>query len=131
MDCNSANNHDAPLSQQAIFVNTHLIHQAMEGLQKSRGEFQTLLEQAESGDRSVYYDLGVRFIQGDGTEKDPAQGAHWFSLAAEEGDLRAIGALGHCYRTGDGVAQDMQLAVELFRSAAEQGSAAALCDLGL
>ena len=89
MDTNANNNRESFEDQQVIFVDTHLIQKAVEGLQRAREEFQTLLEQAEGGDASVYYDLGVRYTEGDGTDKDPAQAARWFALASEDGDLRA------------------------------------------
>lgn len=88
MDTNANNNRESFEDQQVIFVDTHLIQKAVEGLQRAREEFQTLLEQAEGGDASVYYDLGVRYTEGDGTDKDPAQAARWFALASEDGDLR-------------------------------------------
>ena len=93
MDTNANNNRESFEDQQVIFVDTHLIQKAVEGLQRAREEFQTLLEQAEGGDASVYYDLGVRYTEGDGTDKDPAQAARWFALASEDGDLRATDLL--------------------------------------
>ena len=94
MDTNANNNRESFEDQQVIFVDTHLIQKAVEGLQRAREEFQTLLEQAEGGDASVYYDLGVRYTEGDGTDKDPAQAARWFALASEDGDLRATDCWG-------------------------------------
>ena len=53
MDTNANNNRESFEDQQVIFVDTHLIQKAVEGLQRAREEFQTLLEQAEGGDASV------------------------------------------------------------------------------
>ena len=131
MDTNANNNRESFEDQQVIFVDTHLIQKAVEGLQRAREEFQTLLEQAEGGDASVYYDLGVRYTEGDGTDKDPAQAARWFALASEDGDLRATDLLGRCYQSGAGVEKDEARAAELYRQAAEQDYAPAQCDLGL
>lgn len=131
MDTNANNNRESFEDQQVIFVDTHLIQKAVEGLQRAREEFQTLLEQAEGGDASVYYDLGVRYTEGDGTDKDPAQAARWFALASEDGDLRATDLLGRCYQSGAGVEKDEARAAELFQQAAEQDYAPAQCDLGL
>ena len=50
MDTNANNNRESFEDQQVIFVDTHLIQKAVEGLQRAREEFQTLLEQAEGGD---------------------------------------------------------------------------------
>ena len=76
--------------RDVVFINTHLIQRAMEGLQKSREKFQALLEQAELGELSVQYDLALRYLEGDGVEADPVQAVHWLSQAAELGDLRAL-----------------------------------------
>ena len=116
---NNANNGHEAYDDQVIFVDTHLIQKAVEGLQRSREEFQSLLEQAEGGDPAAYYDLGVRYAEGDGAERDPARAAHWFSLAAEDGDLRAVDLLGRCYQAGSGVEKDEARAVELFQQAAD------------
>ena len=48
MDTNANNNRESFEDQQVIFVDTHLIQKAVEGLQRAREEFQTLLEQAEA-----------------------------------------------------------------------------------
>ena len=128
---NNANNGHEAYDDQVIFVDTHLIQKAVEGLQRSREEFQSLLEQAEGGDPAAYYDLGVRYAEGDGAERDPARAAHWFSLAAEDGDLRAVDLLGRCYQAGSGVEKDEARAAELYQQAADQGYAPAQCDLGL
>ena len=46
MDTNANNNRESFEDQQVMFVDTHLIQKAVEGLQRAREEFQTLLEQA-------------------------------------------------------------------------------------
>ena len=83
--------------QDVVFINTHLIQRAMEGLQKSREKFQALLEQAELGELSVQYDLALRYLEGDGVEADPVQAVHWLYQAAELGALRALETLARCY----------------------------------
>ena len=66
---------------QVIFVNTELIQRAVAGLQRSREEFQALLDQAELGDLSAQYDLAMKYADGDGVDRDMAQAAHWFAQA--------------------------------------------------
>ena len=128
---NNANNGHEAYDDQVIFVDTHLIQKAVEGLQRSREEFQSLLEQAEGGDPAAYYDLGVRYAEGDGAERDPARAAHWFSLAAEDGDLRAVDLLGRCYQAGSGVEKDEARAAECYLQAAEQDYAPAQTNLAV
>ena len=57
---------------QVIFVNTELIQRAVAGLQRSREEFQALLDQAELGDLSAQYDLAMKYADGDGVDRDMA-----------------------------------------------------------
>ena len=129
MDTNANNNRESFEDQQVIFVDTHLIQKAVEGLQRAREEFQTLLEQAEGGDASVYYDLGVRYTEGDGTDKDPAQAARWFALASEDGDLRATDLLGRCYQSGAGVEKDEARGGGALSAGGGAGLRPAQCDL--
>ena len=100
---------------QVIFVNTELIQRAVAGLQRSREEFQALLDQAELGDLSAQYDLAMKYADGDGVDRDMAQAAHWFAQAAEQDDMRAVEALGRCYQLGEGVEKDEKREVELFQ----------------
>ena len=77
MDTNANNNRESFEDQQVIFVDTHLIQKAVEGLQRAREEFQTLLEQAEGGDASVYYDLGVRYTEATGPTRTRPRRPLW------------------------------------------------------
>jgi len=46
-------------------------------------------QNAISGNPSAQYDLGMRYLKGDGLEKDLEQARHWLSLAAKAGNGRA------------------------------------------
>lgn len=93
-------------------------------LNRSKEEFRALLEQAESGDPAVWYDLAIRYLEGDGVERDPAQAVHWLEQAAEDGDLRAMDVLGRCYLLGSSGEKDPARAIELYRQAARPGPSA-------
>ena len=110
MDTNANNNRESFEDQQVIFVDTHLIQKAVEGLQRAREEFQTLLEQAEGGDASVYYDLGVRYTEGDGTDKDPAQAAQRCVSRLEEQGAEFIICLSHSGTSQTSASEDEDLA---------------------
>ena len=83
--------------QSVVLIDTGLIQRALSGVQKSKEEFRTLLAQAEMGDPSAQYDVGIRYVQGDGVEKDPAKAADWLRRAAEEDDLRAVDEIGRAH----------------------------------
>ena len=131
MDSDNRKNNEIYGPGDVVFVDTTLIQKAAEGLQKSKEEFQAMLEQAELGDSAVYHDLGVRYAEGDGTPKDMERAAHWFAQSAELGDIRSMESLGRCYQLGAGVEADMARALELYQSAADEGHAPAMTDLGL
>ena len=80
--------------QNITFVNTEMIRHALSGVQKAKEEFQALLEKAELGDTSVFFELGSRCMDGDGTERSPEQAVKWFRQAVDQGDPRGIEALG-------------------------------------
>ena len=85
-----------------VFVDTQAIMRAMQGVKRDKESFQALLEAAESGDTSVYYDLATRYADGEGVEKNEEQAFFWFSRSAEDGDLRGLDSLGRCYQIGFG-----------------------------
>jgi len=42
-------------------------------------------KQAEEGSESAQYELGVRYLKGDGVEKDEAMGRKWLALSSKNG----------------------------------------------
>ena len=85
---------------------------------------------AEQGDAKAQADLGARYAEGIGVEKDYADAVKWFRKAAEQGNARAQGVLGTFYHEGLGVEKNYAEAVKWFRKAAEQGNADAQGVLG-
>jgi TPR repeat protein len=90
-----------------------------------------LRARAERGEAEAQFNLGVRYVTGEGVSKDHAQAVAWFRRAAELGDAEAQRSLGVMYGTGKGVAQDHTQAAAWLRKAAEQGDAEAQFNLGL
>jgi FOG: TPR repeat, SEL1 subfamily len=66
------------------------------------------------------YELGTRYQNGDGVEKNYALAAKFFRRAAEENYAPAQSQLGVCYCYGLGVKQSYAEAVKWFRKAAEK-----------
>lgn len=46
-------------------------------------------ERAEAGSASVQYDLGLRYLEGKGVEKDPALAKKWLKKSADQGNAKA------------------------------------------
>jgi GAF domain/Sel1 repeat/PilZ domain len=62
---------------------------------------------ADLGNPDAEWQLGVRYHNGYGVEKDDAQAMRWFQRAAEQGHVNAQAALGAYYWAGRGVPQDL------------------------
>lgn len=86
---------------------------------------------AEEGDMDAQYELGVRYIEGDGVEQSAEKAVEWFRKSAGQGYAAAQNHLGVCYENGDGVEQSAEKAVMWYRKAAEQGYALAQNNLGV
>lgn len=99
-------------------------------------EFLSLKRQAEAGDAAAQNALGLRYSEGKGVAKDPAQALVWWRKAADQGEANAQYRLGEIYNGtySDilyGVPKDAAQAVTWYRKAAEQGYAAAQRRLGV
>ena len=80
-----------------------------------------LTKAAENGDSRAQFDLGNRYLYGDGVIADNYEAARWFQSAAEQGNNNAQYNLGVMYMQGTGVIADIQTAVEWFGKAADLG----------
>ncbi len=74
--------------------------------------------------------LGLRYLRGDGVEKDSEEAVRLFRLTADASCAAADVELGKCFRGGRGVDKDMNEAVRLFRRAMLAGSMDAQVELG-
>jgi len=94
-------------------------------------EVAKLRTDAAHGDAAAQYELGMRFLSGDGVKPDEVEAAAWFRLAAEQGDDSGQNALGASYHQGQGLPRDHELAVDWYLKAASQGNIKAQFNLGL
>jgi TPR repeat protein len=73
-------------------------------------------------DPRAAYDLGIRYLRGDGVKRDGSTGIHWLREAGDRGDPRAQAALGHLYLTGlEEMGSDPAEAEKWLSLAAERG----------
>ena len=87
-------------------------------------------QNAEAGNASAMFNLGVMYAKGEGVVQDHREAVQWYRKAAEAGDAEAMFYLGVRYFEGQGVVQDHREAVQWFRKAAEAGNASAMNNLG-
>ena len=87
-------------------------------------------KEAENGNASAQFFVGVAHEQGYARKQDAAKAVEWYRKAAEQGHPGAQTFLGFALLTGFGVAKDPEQAVAWFRKAAEKGNPEAQQNLG-
>lgn len=116
--------------------------------------FLWFLQAAENGSRDAQFEVGSRYLSGDGVREEDKAACTWFVKAAEQGHLRARQAvvartefdlvskaaengdagsqfqLGMFYASGHGVKASDNMAVHWFEKAAKQGHPEAMYELG-
>jgi TPR repeat protein len=81
----------------------------------------TLQRLAEGGNSDAQFELGIRYLAGDGFAKDEKQAANWLQKAADQHNLAAMNAMGTLYEEGVGMPKDPKKAFEWYEQAAKYG----------
>ena len=84
-------------------------------------DIKKLTQQANQGDASAQYNLGLMYRKGEGVPQDDVEGVKWYRLAADQGAAYAQYNLGLMYEKGTGVPQDYVQAHKWYNLAAAQG----------
>lgn len=92
--------------------------------------FESCKSQAEKGDQLAQFNLGNRYLQGDGVLKDDVNAIAWYRKSAEQGNADAQVNLGACYSNGIGLPRDPAQGMMWYRKAAEKGHAPGQYNLG-
>ncbi len=90
-----------------------------------------LADAARNGNPDALYEIGMRYQDGLGLKRDPAEAAIWFDAAAERGSAPAAFQLGSLYEKGVGVDRDAAEAITLYRKAARAGNVSAMHNLAV
>lgn len=99
-------------------------------LAKHKENFVTWSVEAEQGDASAQFNLGVMYTYGHAVEKNPVLARELYLKAAAQDLDVAHHALGMMSKDGFGVAQDYQEAMKWFKSAAALGNHFAELEIG-
>lgn len=75
----------------------------------------------EPSDAVAQFELGARYLHGDGVAVDNFEALRWFKLAADGGNANAQYNIAVMYLNGIGVIRDPEEAVSWFLAAAENG----------
>lgn len=93
--------------------------------EEALSELEQLRKSAEAGESAAQFELGNRYLYGEGVVADDFAAARWFRDAAEQGNNNAQYNLGVMYMQGQGVIADLAQAIDWFLKAANQGDAPA------
>ena len=91
-------------------------------MSQSAPDFTMTKSQAEAGDASAQFDLGLIYYEGLNVPKDTGEAIKWYRKAADQGIVGALFNLGEIYRHGNGVPKDRAEALKWYRKAADQGN---------
>lgn len=103
----------------------------LSGSVRASDDLTALKTQAEAGSVTAQFDLGNRYLEGDGVEQDNFEALRWFTLAAENGNGNAQYNIAVMYLNGIGVVRDPEQAVAWFVKAAENGDSPSQFTLGV
>ena len=86
-------------------------------------------QRAQAGSAAAQFDLGKRYIDGDGVVSDDAEAVRWFRRAATQGHVGAQHSLALCLAEGRGAPRNTSDAVQWLRRAANKGHAPSAAEL--
>ncbi|MBQ2152767.1 MAG: protein kinase [Clostridia bacterium] len=86
-----------------------------------QNDLQSLIRNAEQGDADAQCNLGNRYYNGEGVERDYRKAVYWYTKAAEQGNAVAQCGLCICFYFGSGIEKDLSSAVYWYEKAAAQG----------
>jgi len=90
-----------------------------------------LRKAASEGDAAAQFIIGVRYLEGKGTEPDLTKAAEWLERAARTGLAPAQYRLAALYERGLGVDKDLDRARSWYAAAAERGNIKAMHNLAV
>jgi localization factor PodJL len=90
-----------------------------------------LREAANAGDAEALFEIGRRYTDGDGVERDLATAAKWYEAAARAGSASAQYRFANFLEKGNGIPLDVEKAALWYQRAAEQGNALAMHNLAV
>jgi TPR repeat protein len=95
------------------------------------GSFEKIKMQAEKGDATAQFKLGVMYFNGQETAQNYKEALKWFQRAAEQQLPEAQYNVGLMYYEGKGASQNFTEALKWFNKAAEQNNPKAQYNLGV
>ena len=88
----------------------------------AKKKFEETKANAEKGDASAQFSLGIMYFKGHGVSQDHKEAVKWYRKSAEQGDAGAQYALGYLYYNGKGVKENRITAYALCIIASANGN---------
>ncbi len=117
----------APVAGKVVRVGKNAFNLVRDG----KEAFRWYRLSAEQGNATAQFNLGVRYLTGEGVLQDDKEAVKWYRLSAEQGEAMGQYNLGVMYAKGEEVPQDYKEAVKWYRLSAEQGDADGQFGLGV
>lgn len=95
-----------------------------------KASFDWLCAAAARGRAHAMAEVGLRYSNGAGVERDLVKATQWFSQARDAGDVSAATLLAECYLFGKGVNKNEATAIHLLQDAAAANDPRAMDQLG-
>jgi serine/threonine protein kinase/TPR repeat protein len=83
-----------------------------------QGSFNWWCAAAAHGRTRAMREVGLRYANGAGTDRDLVKATQWFDMAIQAGDISAKTLLSECYLLGKGVTKNEAKAIQLLKEAA-------------
>ncbi|MBT53547.1 MAG: hypothetical protein CMF72_09145 [Mameliella sp.] len=109
---------------------TGFLAEALSAAERSDEAFTAYRTAALAGDAIGQAGLGISYLWGLGTDRDPQVAREWFEKSAAQGHPIAKTALGVIYQHGQGVTADPDRALKLYQEGADAGYHGAQDQLG-
>lgn len=100
-------------------------------LNLAKAAFPEVKKIAEAGDDLAQYVLGKMYSNGEGADRNYAEGVKWYMKSAAKGHPEAQCNIGYAYARGLGLEADEKKAVEWFMKSAKSGSPVCQYNLGV
>ncbi len=117
--------HAAHPTALAASIQPHIVHASR------LAPLDRLTAAAEKGDAKAELIVGTKYLNGEGTAKDPAAALRWLQRSAVHGQAVAQYLLATLYQQGVGTPVDMTKATQWYEAAALQGNRKAMHDLAI
>jgi hypothetical protein len=117
---------DDPMAGPRELVEARSLHRTGD----HAAEFALLKQAAEDGNAEAMTFLGLAYLRGKGTVRQPRLGIEWLRKASAKGDPGGLNALGEAYQQGNGVRRSYYWARLRYQAAVDKGDAEAMRNLG-